>query len=296
MQSSHEATSTILVPLTLDSFDCLYTVVSFLYSNEVMNIRRVSQLWNSVCSHNSFWSVFYENDLGELLEQQKELEDDFYLKQYVKYINWLPRVIGFENTERYKLTMSAGTFLVGIDKTYILPGKDINVQLHTLSVILSVLNSNGYIPKLYHSVRLGDSKHDISIRLSKFCYAFIFGTIENQFIEKLYPFSIESDEGDDNPAVGADVVGAFVPFVYYMELLKDGCGETTVEQVMNKFGSTSGDAVVSEGPMYVSKDIFGENEQDIESIKIWSTHEDGWAPGFLNASFTVCSIISRINE
>jgi len=154
-----------------------------------------------------------------------------------------------------------------------------------LAVVLSILNTNKYLPKFCDPVLIGSNKlGTIQIPLSLFCHAFLQYKISQIFITPQLLASLEAKKNTtsrNHSTLSSESIcmkqlgispllkGIFTPFVYFEQvadgLTSDECHDSQFD-VLDQFIKP-----------WLSPSC---------SYMEFSSHEDGWCPGFWNANFS----------
>jgi hypothetical protein len=254
-----------LPPLDADS---LYTIFSFLNTQELVCMKQVSSQFNRVASSSALWKIRF---LVDFCPDEPENEQDWHTL-YLTTVHCIPRVMkkkpkkwtDVENedldedddgadqywSEDYRFGVYYTCMKLDCSETMV------TKHVHRLAGLLALLNVDYYVPSMFDMVRIGRVEDNRVIQLSQFCYSMLHGTDDQYYTVE------EGEDVENTPAISPHIHGKFVPFVHYGKLQ---CKKGLEHNISNEvFPDTS---------------IF----DSIYHFK--RSAENGFAPGFFNASF-----------
>ena len=296
--SKKSATATkktkLTTPLDIDS-DSLFTICSFLNTKELVSVMAVSHQFKSVARASALWKVRFLADFTP--SRLEEDEVNCWFTHYMATVACIPKVApsrrwkdleyGEPDSDDESVDHWNERHLCGVYYTHMkleCHADKVTKRTHKLACILGLLNVNNYIPNLFDQIRVGYVDNSQVISLSQFCYAVLEGTDDRWIIQA--PLSDQSDDEEtksqshngktkklkrkkkskgkisvsETVAISPDIEGEFTPFVHYLVL-----GEAMYKATSNSL-------------------ISNENYTSVRSFE--ETREDGFAPGFFNASFS----------
>jgi hypothetical protein len=257
--------------------DTLLNVFSYCEQRDLFSFRLVNMSWNSVATSNYYWKSVYEFSIGDATK----IEDAF--AAYIYAIKRIPKVTSGTYTRGKvgcTVAMDSTHFVNGIDYTYLkVTSDEVTYNTHKVAVLLSLLNMNQYIPHLDHLMKVGYTYNYTLMPLSKVCHALLTETERELFpIDNSY--ERQTRKKLKSVAVGPHVDGAMSPFCYYLYLLGK---KTSIENLKKDEGI--------DPPYYLMPSKFPIDYErigdpaDVESVYRFQTDEEGFSPGFFNASF-----------